>query len=133
MNLNSIASAPCSGGVAVVGTHLRKIILGGAAAALMMSGAVSKSFAVEPGDFTNYLRGATQGLPSGGLPPPGLYGGFGLDVTGLGSSPGKGNQATAVATNPAPGYGFIISCWYPAGISSIQLTQRVLCKGCISD
>ena len=132
MNLNSIASAPCSGGVAVVGTHLRKIILGGAAAALMMSGAVSKSFAVEPGDFTNYLRGATQGLPLGGLSPPGLYGGFGLDVTVWVHPPERETKPPLWRPIPPPAMA-LISCWYPAGISSKQLTQRVLCKGCISD
>ena len=78
----------------------------------MMTCAASESFAVEPGDFTNYLRGATQGQPLGALPPPGLYGGFALDATGLGSSPGKGNQSTAVATNPAFGYGESL-LWVP--------------------
>lgn len=88
-------------------THLRKIVLGGAAAALMLTGAVSKSFALEGGDFTNYLRGATQGLPLGALPPPGLYGGFGLNATGLGGPAGKGDQAIpGAATAPAFGYGF---------------------------
>ena len=77
-----------------------------------MTCAASESFAVEPGDFTNYLRGATQGLTLGALPPPGLYGGFGLDATGLGGSPGKGNQATANATNPAIGYGQSL-LWVP--------------------
>lgn len=87
-------------------THLKKIVLGGAAAALMMTGAVSKSFAVEPGDFTNYLRGATQGLPLGALPPAGIYGGFALNATGLGWSGGRGNQAVpGEATLPAFGYG----------------------------
>jgi hypothetical protein len=47
-----------------------------------MTCAASESFAVEPGDFTNYLRGATQGLPLGALPPPGLYGGVAADATG---------------------------------------------------
>ena len=43
----------------------------------------------------------TQGLPLGALPPPGLYGSFGNNATGLGSSPGNGNQSTA----NAPGFG----------------------------
>src|SRR5262245_55469947 len=92
--------------------QLRRMLWSAAAAALLMTCAASESFAVEPGDFTNYLRGATQGLPLGALPPPGLYGGFALNVTGLGSSPGKGNQATAVATNPAFGYGESL-LWVP--------------------
>jgi hypothetical protein len=77
-----------------------------------MGAAASESFAVEPGDFTNYLRGASQGLALGALPPPGLYGGFAADVTGAGSSPGKGNQSTAFASNPAPGFGQSL-LWVP--------------------
>jgi hypothetical protein len=92
--------------------QLKRIAWGAAAAALVMAGTASKSFAVEPGDFTNYLRGATQGLPLGALPPPGLYGGFAIDGTGLGSSPGKGNQATGSATAPAFGYGESL-LWVP--------------------
>jgi hypothetical protein len=92
--------------------HLRRAIWGAATAALVMTCAASESFAVEPGDFTNYLRGASQGLPLGALPPPGLYGGFAADVTGAGSSPGKGNQSTAFASNPAPGFGQSL-LWVP--------------------
>ena len=51
--------------------RLRRMVWGAAVAALIMSCGASESFAVEPGDFTNYLRGATQGLPLGALPPPG--------------------------------------------------------------
>jgi hypothetical protein len=43
---------------------------------------------------------------------PGLYGGFGINATGVGSSPGKGNQSTANATNPAFGYGESL-LWVP--------------------
>jgi hypothetical protein len=87
-------------------TRPKKLLLGAAAAALMMTGAATTSFATEPGDFTNYLRGATQGLPLGALPPAGLYAGFGLNATGLGGSAGKGDQAIAgAATAPAFGYG----------------------------
>src|SRR5579863_2593128 len=53
-------------------TRLRSIALGGAAAALIMAGATSKSFAVEPGTF-QYLAGGTIGIPSGAAAPPGLY------------------------------------------------------------
>jgi hypothetical protein len=103
-------------------THLRAIVLGGAAAALIVGGAATKSVAIENGDFTNYLRGATQGLPLGGLPPPGLYGGFGLDVTGLPAglfNAGAGNQKIGAApgftvptTAPAFGYGVNL-LWVP--------------------
>ncbi len=94
-------------------TRFRTLIVGGAAAALFMTGAVSKSFAVEPGDFTNYLRGATQGLLLGGLPPPGLYGSFSPNATGLGGSAGVGNQAIpGKATAPAFGEGLAV-LWVP--------------------
>jgi hypothetical protein len=53
-------------------TRLRSLALGGAAAALIMAGATSKSFAVEPGTF-QYLAGGTIGIPSGASAPPGLY------------------------------------------------------------
>jgi len=87
--------------------RLRTILLSALGGALLVAGAASKSFAVEGSDFTNYLRGATQGLPLGGLPPPGLYGGFGLNATGLGGNAGKGNQTIPGAvTAPAFGYGF---------------------------
>jgi hypothetical protein len=79
----------------------------------MMTATMSQSFATEPGDFTNYLRGATQGLPLGALPPPGLYGGFGLNATGLGGTAGQGNQNIPTAgTAPAFGYGFNL-LWVP--------------------
>lgn len=56
-------------------TRLQKLAVGGAAAALIMTGAVSKSFAIEAGDF-QYLAGGTNGLPLGAQPPPGLYTGL---------------------------------------------------------
>jgi len=56
-------------------TRLRKIALGGAAAALIMTGAVSKSFAVESGSF-QYLPGSSIGIPGGAAAPPGVYTGF---------------------------------------------------------
>jgi hypothetical protein len=81
-----------------------------------MAGAVSKSFAIEPNDFTNYLRGATQGLPLGAAPPPGLYGSLGADATGLPSgqfNAGSGNQTIpGKTTAPAFGYGASL-LWVP--------------------
>ena len=57
-------------------TRLRNLVLGSAAAALLMTGAASKSFALEPGDFSNNLSGASIGLPLGAAPPPGVYTGL---------------------------------------------------------
>ena len=51
--------------------QLRRMVWGAAAAALLVTTMASESFAIEGSDFTNYLRGATQGLPLGALPPPG--------------------------------------------------------------
>jgi hypothetical protein len=56
-------------------TRLKKLAIGGAAAALIMTGAVSKSFAIEAGDF-QYLAGASIGIPGGAAAPPGVYTGF---------------------------------------------------------
>jgi hypothetical protein len=83
-----------------------------AVTALAMISCVSNVFAVELGDLTNYVRGSTQGLPLGASPPPGLYGSFSLGATGLGSSPGVGNQATGFATNPVFGFGQSL-LWVP--------------------
>lgn len=56
-------------------TRLKKLALGGAAAAVIMTGAVSKSFAIESGAF-QYLAGASIGVPAGAAAPPGLYTGL---------------------------------------------------------
>lgn len=87
-------------------TRLNRIVVSAATVALLLTGAISESFATEPGDFTNYLRGATQGLPLGALPPDGIYAGFGLNATGLGGGCGKGDQAIpGCSSAPAFGYG----------------------------
>lgn len=94
-------------------TRLRKIVLSAGAVALFLAGAVSQSLALEPGDFTNYLRGATQGLPLGAAPPPGLYGSYSPNATGLGGNAGKGDAAIPGAlTAPAFGTGFAL-LWVP--------------------
>ena len=67
-------------------TRLKKLALGGATAALLMTGAASQSFAIESGAF-QYLAGATIGLPLGAAPPPGIY-------TGLTSAYGIYGQMT---------------------------------------
>jgi hypothetical protein len=82
-------------------TRLQKLAVGGAAAALMMTGAVSQSFAVESGAF-QYLAGASIGIPAGAAPPPGVY-------TGLESAFGifggmTGNQG-GTGTNGGRGIG----------------------------
>lgn len=55
--------------------RIKTIALGGIAAALVMAGAASKSFALESGSFDNRLFGATEGLPLGAAAPPGVYAG----------------------------------------------------------
>jgi hypothetical protein len=85
------------------------------AAALFVAAATGESFATEPGDFTNYLRGATQGLPLGALPPPGLYGGFGINATGLGGDNGRGNQNVGAPFTTAPAFGYGISLLWVTG------------------
>lgn len=94
--------------------QLRRMVWGAAAAALLVTTMASESFAIEGSDFTNYLRGATQGLPLGALPPPGLYGSFGLNSTGLPpGNAGKGNQ-TIPGSAIAPAFGYGVSLlWVP--------------------
>jgi len=79
-------------------TRLKSIALGGAAAALIMTGAVSKSYAIESGAF-QYLAGASIGIPGGASAPPGLYTGMtsayglygGMNGNQGGTGPGGGN------------------------------------------
>jgi hypothetical protein len=97
-------------------------LLSGFAAALFVAGAASKSFATEPGDFTNYLRGATQGLPLGALPPPGLYGGFGLNATGLDGDNGRGNQNVGKPFTTAPAFGYGFNLLYVPGWTFLGAT-----------
>ena len=83
-------------------TRLHKLAVGGAAAALIMTGAVSKSFAIEAGDF-QYLAGGTIGLPLGAAPPAGVY-------TGLTTFEGlyggmTGNQGGTLPSQTAHGIG----------------------------
>lgn len=78
-------------------TRLKKLALGGATAALLMTGAASKSFAIESGAF-QYLAGATIGLPLGAAPPPGVY-------TGLTSAYGLFGSMTGNQGNTGPGGG----------------------------
>lgn len=79
-------------------TRLKRIALGGAAAALIMTGAASKSFAVESGAF-QYLAGASIGIPGGAAAPPGLYTGFTF-AEGLygGMTGNQGNVAPGAST-----------------------------------
>lgn len=76
-------------------TRLRQIALGGAAAALLLTGAVSSGYAEESGTFQNRLNGATIGIPLGGAAPPGIY--SGIETVYLGGS-GNGNQGTCGGT-----------------------------------
>ena len=82
-------------------TRLKNVVLGSAAAALIIGGATGKSFAIESGSF-QYLAGGSIGIPGGASAPPGLYTGFtsayGLyggmtgNQGGTGPGGGKGNQ-----------------------------------------
>lgn len=83
-------------------TRLRQIALGSAAAALLMGGAVSKSFAVEAGTF-QYLAGASIGIPGGAAPPPGLYTGL-LSAYGLYGGM-TGNQGGQLPSSTSHGVG----------------------------
>lgn len=76
-------------------TRLRQIALGGAAAALLMTGAVSSGYAEESGTFQNRLNGATIGIPLGGAAPPGIY--SGIETVYLGGF-GNGNMGTCGGT-----------------------------------
>lgn len=84
-------------------TRLRSIALGGAAAALIVAGATSKSFAVEAGTF-QYLAGGTIGIPVGAAAPPGLYTGVTYWESPFGGM--TGNQGgTLPASQTAHGIG----------------------------
>ncbi len=81
--------------------RLKRLALGGAAAALIMTGATSQSFAVEPADGTNAAPtgGASIGLPLGAAPPPGLY--TGLETTfSAGTLSHQGNQSIGPPSLP---------------------------------
>lgn len=79
-------------------TRLKSLVLGGATAALLATGAVSQAFAEEPASFQNRLQGATIGLALGALPPPGLYTGLETAYLGLASPAGQGKDVGNWAT-----------------------------------
>jgi len=81
-------------------TRLKRIVLGGAAAALIMTGAVSKSSAIESGAF-QYLAGGTIGLPLGAAAPPGIYTGLTAFEGILGGM--TGNQGNTLPSTTARG------------------------------
>jgi len=87
-----------------------------AAAALCL--ASGPSFAIEPGDFNATLAGATIGIPTGALPPPGLYAGLqtfiGPNANGTGQNgtpPGANLTVFGEAIVPSllwvPGWNFL--------------------------
>jgi hypothetical protein len=83
-------------------TRLRSLALGGAAAALIMAGATSKSFAIEAGTF-QYLAGGTIGIPGGAAAPPGLYTGVTFWEGLYGGQ--TGNQGGTLPNTTAHGVG----------------------------
>jgi hypothetical protein len=119
-------------------TRLRSIALGGAAAALIMAGATSKSFAVEPGTF-QYLAGGTIGIPSGASAPPGLYtgvtfweglyGGMTGIQGGLSNSPGTthglglGATAAVVPLVWSTGWNFLGASYSVAAIQPFVIAN----------
>jgi hypothetical protein len=103
-------------------SRLKHYVLRSFAAAMFVAAMASESFATEPGDFTNYLRGATQGLPLGALPPAGLYGGFGLNATGLGGDNGRGNQNVGAPFTSAPAFGYGFNLLYVPGWTFLGAT-----------
>jgi len=103
-------------------SRLKHNVLRSFAAAMFVAAMASESFATEPGDFTNYLRGATQGLPLGALPPAGLYGGFGLNATGLGGDNGRGNQNVGAPFTSAPAFGYGFNLLYVPGLTFLGAT-----------
>ncbi len=112
-------------------TRMKQLVLGSAAAALLMGGAVSKSFAVEPGTF-QYLAGASIGIPGGAAPPPGVYTGFELayglygGMTGTQGGVGSNNPSThgiglgafigVVPVVWAPGWNFLGASFHVAAL-----------------
>lgn len=104
--------------------RIKNLVLCGATAALAMAGALSPGFAVEPNDFTNYLRGATQGLPLGAAPPTGIYASLGVDATGLPAglyNAGSGNQ-TIPGKTTAPAFGYAASVLFVPGWTFLGAT-----------
>jgi hypothetical protein len=61
------------------------------AIALLTVLAAGRGFAAEPGDFGQYVRGVTIGVPTGAAPPPGLY--FENTTLWAPSASGKGQLA----------------------------------------
>jgi hypothetical protein len=110
-------------------TRLRKIMLG-SLAALAIGGAASSALAEETGTFQNRLNGATEGLPLGALPPPGLYTGLETAYLGMLGNGGasQGNAAggahlylpaiaQAVPLLYVPGWNFLGATY---GMSAVQ-------------
>jgi hypothetical protein len=83
-------------------TRLKSLAVGAAAAALIMAGATSKSFAVEAGTF-QYLAGGTIGIPAGAAAPPGLYTGVTFWQGLFGGM--TGNQGGTLPSQTAHGLG----------------------------
>jgi hypothetical protein len=115
-------------------TRLRSLALGGVAAALIMAGATSKSFAIEPGTF-QYLAGGTIGIPSGAAAPPGLYTGVtfweglfggmtgnqGAAASGTAHGIGLGANAAVVPLVWSTGYNFLGASYTVAVIQPFVL------------
>lgn len=123
-------------------TRLKQITMAGLAA-LAIGGAASSASAMESLTFQNRLNGATEGLPLGALPPPGLYTGLEtayLGVAGTGGSsqgnfiPGGAHLylpaiAQAVPLLYVPGWNFLGASY---GMSVVQAFYTFLNCGTVA-
>jgi hypothetical protein len=106
-------------------TRLRSLAISGAAAAAMMAGAVSQSYALIPGSFDNRLNGGTIGVPLGAAAPPGVYSGLGTLYTpgfyGAGTRAGGSglnfpSVGSAVPVLWSTGYNFLGAAYSMAAV-----------------
>jgi hypothetical protein len=95
--------------------ELRRGALAAAAALLMVTVGVGKSFAVESSSFTNTLGGASVGVPAGAAPPQGVYTGievvWPLPATAYGNAGASSANPTGSSLKIGAAIGIIPVVW----------------------
>jgi hypothetical protein len=110
-------------------TRLKSLAIGSAAAAVMMAGAVSQSFALEPGSFDNRLNGGTIGIPLGASAPAGVYTGLGTLYTpafyGNGYRAGSPGPSGGVPGLAFPSIGQAVPVLWSTGLNFLGAAYSV--------